>query len=147
MIDWVMSFWGNTYIAILCYWMPMAVCFVGYTIRTNENLRNDLKNRHLYEYWLESKTQVIKGALSQEAFDNRFPGVYYHYSPTDKYGSLIGRGLLTFIPVVNIFASIFDVSPKLFRSLINWIAEIFDTPLVPHPANQNLKLKKESSSP
>lgn len=57
------------------------------------------------------------------------PGAYY--SPTDKLGTLIGRGLVSIIPVANLCAAVFDVAPEAFARLFIKLEQIFDIPLVP----------------
>lgn len=137
MINWVLEFWGNTYFAVLCYWMPMVVCFVGYILRTNENYQEDVKNRNEYQEYVEAKEKFESMLMSEEDFRRLYPEKNHwnlpSYRPTDTYGSLLGRALLTIVPIANIFAAIFDVSPKLFRNLFDWISKVFDTPIVPPP--------------
>jgi len=46
-------------------------------------------------------------------------------------GSLIGYAAMTVTPIANLFAAIFDVSPKLFKAFFNWCGRVLDMPLVP----------------
>ena len=93
----------NSIFGILLYWVPMSLCIVGYTIRTFRNYREDLNKR---------KTEQF-------------------YTPTDTIGSLIGRWIVTILPILNLWASLFDVAPELFGNLFKRIEIIFNQPLVP----------------
>ena len=132
MINWILEFWGNPYLAILCYWMPLVVCFIGYILRTNENYQKDIANRDAYESYQLAKVKVECDEMKDEDFKQLYPksDYCYSYTPTDTYGSLLGRALLTIVPIANIFAAIFDVSPKLFQNLFDWISKVFNTPIV-----------------
>lgn len=96
-------------LAILLYWVPLAFCVFGYSIRTCMNYIKDKRNRD--------------GAMAKK-------GVGY-YVPTDKLGDLIGRGIISVVPVGNIFAAVFDLAPQIFGKLFKWIGATFDQPLVP----------------
>jgi len=103
MKDWVLHYWGNPWIALLLYWFPLAICTVGYIVRTWRNVRKDLRNR------------VTKA----------------NYYPTDTIGTLIGRGLVTIIPIANLCAAAFDLAPEGLGNFIKGLGKIFDQPLVP----------------
>jgi hypothetical protein len=103
MIDYVMNFEWNGWLGILLFWMPGALCAYGYTVRTWVNYRKDL--------------------------DNREKEKFYH--PTDTIGTLLGRSIMTILPVGNLFAAAFDVGPEVFRRFFEWIGKVFDQPLVP----------------
>ena len=104
MIDWVINFQLNSLIGVLLYWVPLSICVYGYTARTLVNYLLDVKVR-------EEDTE--------------------HYSPTDTVGSLIGRGLVSILPIANLWAASFDVAPEVFRTAWKWIEDAFDIPLVP----------------
>jgi hypothetical protein len=93
---------------VLLYWLPLAFCTIGYFMRTLSNYRRDLIKRD-----------------EEHKKDNGY------YRPTDTVGTLIGRGLLSTIPVCNLFAAIFDVSPIIFGQFFRLLGRIFDQPLVP----------------
>lgn len=93
---------------ILLYWVPVAMCSIGYTSRTWRNYRKDVKARKKAE-------ETTNG----------------YYAPTDTLGSLIGRGLVTIIPGGNILAATFDVAPTMFGRIFSFIGSVFDQPLVP----------------
>lgn len=110
LINWIIAFlpdW-NSILALVLYWLPMLLCFVGYTTKTWVNYQCDVAER-------ESTT----------------PDSWKLYSPTDTIGSLIGRALLTILPVGNLLAAIFDVSPRMFANFFRWVGKVFDQPLVP----------------
>lgn len=104
MIDWVLGLWANKWIAFGLYWLPLAFCTFGYMTRTLRNFTNDRAER-------------------------RKLGGYYH--PSDTIGTLIGRGLVSVVPVANIFASVFDLAPEVFGRFFKWIGRVFNQPLVP----------------
>lgn len=102
-IDYVREFEWNSTLGILLFWVPLAFCLVGYTLRTAKNYRKDVAKR-----------------LSDG---------FYH--PTDTIGTLIGRALVSVIPVANIWAAMFDLAPEVFSGLFKWLGKVFDQPLVP----------------
>lgn len=107
MLNYVMSFKFNSLLGILLYWTPLSFCVVGYTMRTARNYMNDTKER--------------EGAEKR----NRC------YHPTDTIGTLIGRAVVSFIPIANLWAALFDVAPEVFRKTFSWVGRVFDIPLVP----------------
>lgn len=107
MINWVMQYWANVWIALGLYWFPLAICSVGYTVRTWRNFRKDRKERETDK----------------------------HYSPTDTVGTLIGRGIVSIVPIANLCAATFDLAPEMLGSFIERIGKIFDQPLVPKKRN------------
>lgn len=108
MIDWVLNLWANKWIAFGLYWLPVAFCAFGYVLRTARNFRKDRAKR------------VKIGA---------------YYSPTDTVGTLIGRGLLTVIPLANVCAAVFDLAPEVFGKFFEWLGKVFNQPLVPDLPN------------
>lgn len=104
MIDWTLSIWANQWIAFGLYWAPLAFCAVGYFARTMRNFTKDRSER-------------IK------------PGGYY--VPTDTLGTLIGRAVVTLLPVGNLLAAVFDLAPEVFGRFFKWISRVFNHPLVP----------------
>jgi hypothetical protein len=98
----------NSWIALLLYWLPMAMCAYGYTVRSILKVKRDLEWRR-----------------DAEAEGKKF------YYPTITVGSLIGYAMMTVTPIANLFAAIFDVSPKLFKAFFNWCGRVLDMPLVP----------------
>ncbi len=121
MIDAILNYWANPWIAVFLYWLPLMVCAIGYTVRTFENYHKDVIHRKEY---IDGKNAATESRSLCNA---------PYYSPTDKIGTLIGRALVTFIPFANLWAASFDVSPRLFRRIFERIEKIFDQPLVPHP--------------
>lgn len=107
MIDWIMEFRFNSLIGVLMYWVPLSFCAVFYTVRSAVEYQWDLGTR--------AKAEKNDG----------------HYHPTISIGTIIGRGLATVIPVVNIWCAAFDLAPNVFGRLFRWIGRVFDQPLVP----------------
>lgn len=115
-IDWTLGLWANKWIAFGLYWVPLAFCAVGYVMRTARNFRHDRSERNR------------KGA---------------HYHPTDTLGTLIGRGIVSIIPIANFCAALFDLSPEVFGRFFRWIERVFNVPLVPDYADGNERRKAE----
>lgn len=103
MIDTILNFKFDSLLALVLYWVPLVFCALFYIVRSGQDFANDKRRRE-------------------------FERTYY---PTITIGTLIGRGLASVIPVVNLFAAIFDVSPVAFKKMFTLIGEIFDQPLVP----------------
>lgn len=111
---WVMTFDFTSWMGFGLYWLPLSICTYGYTIRSWINYQTDIKDRAAAELDAEiPKNRVI------------------FYSPTETIGTLIGRGIVTVLPVANLWAASFDVAPRLFSSLFKWVGKVFDQPLVP----------------
>lgn len=98
------TLWG-----FLLYWLPLAVCTVGYIARTYNNYQKDLVARAA---WIDDRTNK-------------------YYTPTDTVGTLIGRGIVSLVPVANLLAAVFDVAPRLLGNFFKMLGDIFDQPLVP----------------
>jgi hypothetical protein len=128
MFDWIVGVvtnWKwNSIIAIILYWTPLLFCFFGYTLRTARNYLKDKANLAKYEEdmreWLNSRAANKSG--------NR-PSYY----PTDTVGTLIGRALVSIVPIGNLWAALFDLAPEVFRRFFHWLGKFFDFPLVPGP--------------
>ena len=103
----VISLWG-----ILLFWAPLAFCAFGYTIRTAANVRKDMVDR-----------TACEAALAR--------GEHASYVPTDTIGTLIGRGIATICPLVNLWAALFDLGPDIFGTFFKHLGEVFNQPLVP----------------
>jgi hypothetical protein len=108
MIDWILNFRFNSLIGLLMYWLPACFCAVFYTLRCAVDYQKDLAER-----------------AAAEKKENG----YYH--PGITIGTLIGRGVATILPVVNIWCAAFDLAPSVFARLFRWIGQVFDQPLVP----------------
>lgn len=105
----LLSFQFTNYVGLFLYWVPLSLCIFVYTIRTWQNYQKDL----------------VKRTEAEKARGNGY------YSPTDTVGALIGRALVSVLPVANLWAALFDVAPILFRHLFRFIGKVFDQPLVP----------------
>jgi TRAP-type mannitol/chloroaromatic compound transport system permease small subunit len=106
--NFMTNFQFNNTLGVCLYWVPLVFCVVFYFVRTVRNYVHDKKQRELA---------------------NKPTGSYYH--PTDTVGSLIGRALVSIIPVANIWAAMFDLAPNVFGRLFSVIGNVFNQPLVP----------------
>lgn len=110
----LMTFSFTSYMGMLLYWLPLLICSYGYILRTWVNYQDDIKQREK---------------------SGREDGVYYF--PTDTVGTVLGRTVISIIPVLNLCACVFDVAPGLFSSFFRYISNMFDKPLVP-PNKKNI---------
>ncbi|EIQ01109.1 hypothetical protein OpiT1DRAFT_05677 [Opitutaceae bacterium TAV1] len=85
MIEWIKNCQVNGTLALLTYWMPLAVCSTVYTFRLVKKYGEDLKK-------------------SCESY----------YRPTLTVGMIVGHLLLATMPVVNLVAAVFDCSASVF---------------------------------
>lgn len=120
MIDYIMNFEWNSWIGILLYWVPLGFCAFGYTLRTAQNYMKDKADR-------DAESGI--------------------YIPTDTLGTLIGRAVVTAIPVANLWAAMFDLAPQIFSRLFKILGEIFDQPLVPDTAAASERRKSGNAMP
>lgn len=121
MIDWVLKYWANVWIAVGLYWLPLALCAFGYFLRTWRDVQKDKAAR------FESlRTDPPPGR-------ERVGWYAPSYHPSVTIGTLLGRGLVSICPIANLCAAIFDVAPELFGKFFEWIGRVFDQPLVPKP--------------
>lgn len=107
MIDSILNFKCNSLLAcywLVLYWVPLIYCGIYYTVRTSKDYLYDKKNREFY------KTA---------------------YHPTLTIGVIIGRGVGSTLPVVNLIAALFDVSPVVFRRFFLLIGNALNRPVVP----------------
>jgi hypothetical protein len=103
MIDYLKSIELTGVIGIWLYWLPGAFCTVFYIIRTARNYIQDKNNRESSKW----------------------------YSPTDTIGTLIGRGIVSIVPIANLLAAIFDLAPEVFGKFFKYLDKLFNQPLVP----------------
>lgn len=129
-ISYLLTNWMTGWMGMLLYWLPLSICVVGYTLRTAENYQKDLIERDKYRKSSKIRKEMGSDELNDYIRKNKDEYSSY-YSPTDKIGTIIGRALVSIIPVANLWAGMFDVAPRLFHRLIERIEKIFDTPLVP----------------
>lgn len=108
----------NSWIALLMYWLPLALCAYGYTVRSAKKFAQDRAEREAAETW---KPDPAKGDYQSRPI----------YIPGITIGTLIGYAVLTVCPVANLFAATFDVAPKVFNGFIEWCDKVLNVPLVP----------------
>lgn len=114
--DFVLDVYNNTLLAGLLYWLPLGFCAAGYIARTARNFATDRRQRTT-------------------------PGVYYR--PTDTLGSLIGRAVVSLLPIGNLLAAIFDLGPEVFGRFFEFIGRVFNQPLVPDlPDGQEIRNRR-----
>ncbi len=126
--NWVVTFEFNSWMGFLLYYVPMLFCSFFYSWRTLANLQRDINWR---------KGEHIKEYKDRHRDD---------YVPSDTIGTLIGRAIVSILPVANIWAAAFDLSPKVFGRFFEWIGKVFNQPLVPdhsHYENQRKHKAKE----
>lgn len=110
-----MSYWipgwiqTNWLIANVLYWGPLTFCIFGYTVRTWRHFKADTASRD---------------KLSRE-------GKSDHYMPTDRLGTLVGRAVVSLLPLANLWAATFDLAPEVFRRVFEWLGKVLDQPVVP----------------
>ncbi len=95
------SIWTH-WLVILLYWLPLILCSYYYTLVT------------VREY----NAELVR---STEPY----------YYPTMTIGTLIGRLLLTVVPITNLFAAVADVVPAVFGNFSTLVRSVLNTPLVP----------------
>jgi hypothetical protein len=95
MIDWILKFEWNGMIGILLYWVPALFCVVFYTIRTAEGYMTDRRKR-------------------DEADGSRDNPLGKFYVPRETIGGILGRALVSVIPVANIWAAL-TCRPRCLR--------------------------------
>lgn len=106
--------WVNGTLASTLYFVPLTLCVYGYTVRTWRNYRKDIARR-----------QLVAEAKAND------PKAFLGYMPTDTVGTLIGRAVVTVIPIANLWAACFDIGPWLFGRFIDKLSAIFNQPIVP----------------
>lgn len=105
MIDWikdVATWWTTGWLGMLLYWVPASFCLIGYTVKCWGDVAHDIATRDKP-----------------------------HYVPGITIGTIIGRSVLSVIPVANLWAGLFDVAPMMFGKFFKWIDRAFNVPLVP----------------
>ena len=115
-MDWIQNHtpaW-NGLIALLLFWLPLLLCLYGYAIRSFRAFANDRAAR---------ATAELPASQSNG-----------YYLPSITIGTLVGRVLISVVPIVNLFAAIFDVAPEVFGDFFRWCGKAFDIPLVPKRA-------------
>lgn len=90
MYDYVMNnIVANIYLLIAIYYVPVVGCIVGYTLRTWQEIQTDKKAREGKDY----------------------------YYPKLTYGDIVGRVIISFVPVVNALCFVFDICGDVVKLL------------------------------
>lgn len=98
----------NGWIALLLYWLPLALNAYGYTVRAAVGIQKDRADR-------EKSEAAERG----------------YYLPSITVGTLVGYAALTVLPIANLFSAVLDVAPKVFSDFFEWCGRVLDVPLVP----------------
>jgi hypothetical protein len=109
-LNWFLAFDFTGRMGLMLYWLPVAVCAQGYLARTIKRYRDCVAARNA--------------------------GNHFH---SDTVGTLIGRAIATFCPVINLLAAICDLGPKLLGGFFARIGKMFDQPLVRQAAPKSSK--------
>ena len=107
MIEWLQEtfiWWTSGWIGLLVYWVPAALCVVGYTFETISDYRRDVERR-------------LEAQKSERDW----------YRPELKIGTILWRALISFVPVGNVIALIFDVLSQYAELVVRFLS----IPLVP----------------
>ena len=109
-IQLLTNFSFTSLMGIYLYWAPLTLCAWGYTLHTWQNYQKDIVERD--KYYANPRDKM-------------------YYSPTDTIGTLIGRAIVTFMPVANLWVAVLGFGPRLFSGFFRRVGKIFDIPLVP----------------
>jgi hypothetical protein len=111
-VNYILNFEWNGWLGIALYWVPLVFCVVFYTARTAEGYMKDKRAR---------EDAYLKRAANGTGF----------YYPEETLGRILGRAVVSVCPVANLWAALFDLSPKVFGRFFNLLSRVFDQPLVP----------------
>lgn len=103
-MNWIIeniSAW-NSWMVLLLYWVPLALCVCGYSVDFVRLYRQDLAAR--------------AGLL---------------YVPKLTVGWVLSAVAVALLPVINLGFAAFDVAPRVFGGFFDWMGKVFNTPLVP----------------
>lgn len=98
----------NSGLATLLYWLPLALCAYGYSLRGVRALRAE---------------RALRAAHETDA--TRF------YAPSLTLGDLLAYALLVVMPAANLYAAVFKVLPDLLPGIFRALWAVLDLPLVP----------------
>lgn len=129
--NWLLGFQFTGLMGITLYWIPLLLCLIVYTLRTLANYYSDVSRRTEYDEFNIKLRKELDETVPSGDVRRLYQAKSKDYNPTDTLGSLIGRGIVTMMPIVNIWAAIFDCAPQLFSGIFKWIDRIFNQPLVP----------------
>lgn len=106
MIDYILSIEYNSVLILASYWVPLAICLVGYTCKT----------------WKEYHAEVARSLECQQ----RNIG----YVTKLTIGTITSRIFATILPGFNVLAVAGDIGWPMLRTIITGITNILDIPLV-----------------
>ena len=95
------------WVVVAFYWIPLALCAVGYTVRTTKEIKHDLNDRRQSDL---------------------LPHGYYY--PSVTIGTIAGRLLLTVTPLINIAAFVTDLGIDMIGHALDVIGKTLDCPIV-----------------
>ena len=99
--NWFLMFNFTGRMGVMLFWVPMTLCAYGYITRTFQNYRKCCEARDSDKYF-----------------------------QSDTIGTIIGRTIVTVMPILNLLAAIFDLGPMIFSKFFIMIGQAFDIPLV-----------------
>lgn len=109
MIDYILAIEYNSTIVLVAYWLPLLVCLVGYLCKT----------------WKQYREEVARSIECQQ----RNIG----YITNLTIGVIVSRVFATILPGLNVIAVAFDIGWPMLYTVVRFITNILDIPLVkPH---------------
>jgi hypothetical protein len=91
----------NYTLSFCLYWIPLAMCFLGYVLQTIKDYKADYVS-HTSNY----------------------------YNPKLTIGVLVGRLLITILPVFNLFTAVFKQLPMLIGNFLDFLDQTLNIPLI-----------------
>lgn len=91
------------------YWVPVMVSALGYLLLSIKHYHADLAQFKLYQA----------------------DPLRVRYTPTLTVGTLVGRAIVCFIPIINGLVALWKFTPILARDIIDVCGQWLDIPLVP----------------
>jgi hypothetical protein len=134
----------GAWVALLFYFVPLVSCHVFYVVRTVRNWLDDRRRREASRgrhaqvvalwKWRDRQADEARNSETYEAWlaANPMPQVTGDvYYPTDTVGTVLGRMLVSWVPIVNLWVTVFEVIPQVFGKFFDWISSALSQPLVP----------------
>jgi hypothetical protein len=102
----------------LTYWLPVVLCIFGYLRQNQEEYKTDVANRTEYEKTLSSPNFDPNGSWRPS------------YTPTLTVGTVVGRIVVSLVPLVNIFKGIYFLF-HIGSDIVGFFNDWLNIPLVP----------------
>ena len=107
MIDYILNFQFNTWLAVGLYWVPLTLCLIGYTVRSWNNYQDDIE-----------KINAAKTCNS-----------YYTVRGQLTIGTVLGRFLGSIIPGLNILCLVFSIGYSMLNSILETLGNFLSISL------------------